>query len=215
MNSNFRIGVIMNRTSNYNFIEMFQIIIFLIITKFFFPTARLVRFPFVIRGKKYIDFGEMLTIGRYCRFDVLGKHTSNILKFGKNVNIGDSVRISCIDKVDIGDNVLIGSRVLIIDNSHGSYSGVNQDNPALHPNDRKLTSSPIIIGNNVWIGDGAVIQKGVTVGDGAIIGANSVVTKNIPSKTISVGIPAKPKKIFDENINEWINFEIGKVSHMK
>ncbi|SQG83205.1 CpsI [Streptococcus uberis] len=157
----------------------------------------------------------MLTIGRYCRFDVLGKHTSNILKFGKNVNIGDSVRISCIDKVDIGDNVLIGSRVLIIDNSHGSYSGVNQDNPALHPNDRKLTSSPIIIGNNVWIGDGAVIQKGVTVGDGAIIGANSVVTKNIPSKTISVGIPAKPKKIFDENINEWINFEIGKVSHMK
>ncbi|VTT43217.1 DapH/DapD/GlmU-related protein [Streptococcus porcinus] len=197
----------MNRTSNYNLIEKIQIIIFLSITKIFFSTARLIRFPFVVRGKKYIDFGERLTLGRYCRFDVLGSHATKVLKFGKNVNIGDSVRISCIEKINIGDNVLIGSRVLIIDNSHGSYSGHEQDNPGMSPNERRLISSPIVIGDNVWIGDGVVIQKGVTIGDGAVIGANSVVTKNIPTNTISVGIPANPKKIFNKEKSKWVNFE--------
>ncbi len=69
---------------------------------------------------------------------------------------------------------------------------------------REVTSAwdnkgDIIIGNDVWIGYGAVILSGVTIGDGAIIGTNALVTKDIPPYTIAGGIPAKPlKKRFSE-----------------
>lgn len=57
----------------------------------------------------------------------------------------------------------------------------------------------IVIGNDVWIGYGAVILSGVTIGDGAIIGTNALVTKNVAPYTIAVGIPAKPiRKRFSE-----------------
>lgn len=55
-------------------------------------------------------------------------------------------------------------------------------------------TSPIIIGNDVWIGYRAIIMDGVTIGDGAIIGANAVVTKDIPPYAIAVGVPAKVVK---------------------
>ena len=69
---------------------------------------------------------------------------------------------------------------------------------------REVTSAwdnkgDIIIGNDVWIGYGAVILSGVTIGDGAIIGTNALVTKDVPPYTIAGGIPAKPlKKRFSE-----------------
>ena len=52
----------------------------------------------------------------------------------------------------------------------------------------------IIIGNDVWIGYGAVLMAGVTIGDGAVIGARAVVTKDIPPYTIAGGVPARPIK---------------------
>lgn len=60
------------------------------------------------------------------------------------------------------------------------------------PNKRPLyCKGPVIIGNNVWIGEKASIMPGVTIGDGVIIAANSVVTKDIPSYSLAAGIPAK------------------------
>jgi len=55
----------------------------------------------------------------------------------------------------------------------------------------KLNSSKVNIGNDVWCGANVVIMQGVSVGDGAIIGANAVVTKDIPSYAIAVGLPAE------------------------
>ena len=52
----------------------------------------------------------------------------------------------------------------------------------------------IVLGNDVWIGYGAVIMAGVTIGDGAIIGTRAVVTKDVPPYTVAGGIPAKPIK---------------------
>ena len=50
---------------------------------------------------------------------------------------------------------------------------------------------PITIGNNVWIGAGTTVLGGVTIGDNTVIGAGSVVTKDIPSNVIALGVPCK------------------------
>lgn len=76
----------------------------------------------------------------------------------------------------------------------------------------------IIIGNDVWIGYGAVILSGVTVGDGAIIGARAVVTKDVPPYTIVGGVPARQirKRFDDETIKklltlQWWNWDYEKI----
>ena len=192
------------RKSNYGCVEFLKNVIFLVLTKLCYPTARLIRFPIVVRGKKYIDFGQNLTTGYRCRFEVNGEHDEKCIVFGENVNIGDNVRISCVDKISIGNDVLMGSKVLIIDNSHGQYNGENQDSPDVPPNKRKLVASPICIEDNVWIGENAVIQQGCTIGYGSIIAANSVVTKDVPANSIVGGSPAKLLKIYDKNVNKWL-----------
>ena len=141
---------------------------------------------------------------RRCRFEVNGKHKGKRLIIGENVNIGDDVSIRCADKIVIGNHVLMGSKVLIIDNSHGIYTGEKQDSPEIPPNERALSMKPIRIGDNVWIGEGAVIQQGVTIGAGSIIAANSVVTKDVPAQVIVGGIPAKVIKRYDCEKKQWI-----------
>lgn len=75
-----------------------------------------------------------------------------------------------------------------------------------------------IIGNDVWIGEGAMIKQGVTIGNGAVIGAMAMVTKDVPPYAIVAGIPAKIIKYrFDENTIkelqkiEWWNFDDEKL----
>ncbi|WP_313176176.1 DapH/DapD/GlmU-related protein [Streptococcus parasuis] len=195
----------MNRKSNYGIFEVITNIIDLLISKCFFSSVRLIGLPFYVRGKKYIDFGKQITLGRYCRFDVLGTHESKILSFGDNVVVGDNVRISYIEKIRIGNNVLIGSRVLIIDNAHGKYDGQDADTPYTPPNIRTLQSEPIEVGDNVWIGEGAVIQKGVSIGSGCVIAANTVVTKDVPKNSIVAGLPGRIIKQFKESSGIWEN----------
>lgn len=192
------------RSSNYGIWETIQNIRYVIRSRILIPKSRMIRFPIVIRGKQYIDFGTNLTTGRRCRIEVNGKHNGKCLIIGKNVNIGDDVSIRCADKIIIGNHVLMGSKVLIIDNSHGIYTGEKQDSPEAPPNERALSMKPIKIGDNVWIGEGAVIQQGVTIGAGSIIAANSVVTKDVPAQVIVGGIPAKVIKRYDCEKKQWI-----------
>ena len=196
-------GKVLVRKSNYSVKEIIQNGIYLIRTKLFYRSCRLIRFPISIRGGKYIDYGKRLTTGRYCRIEVNGKFEGKRLILGNDINIGDNVRISCSDKVIIGNNVLMGSKVLIIDNAHGKYSGEEQSNPLVEPNKRKIYTNPIIIEDNVWIGEGAIIQQGCHIGKGSIIAANSVVTKNVSAMSIVGGQPAKVLKKWDEKNSKW------------
>lgn len=77
----------------------------------------------------------------------------------------------------------------------------------------------IVIGNDVWIGYGAVIMAGVTIGDGAIIGTRAVVTKDVPPYTIVGGVPAKEiRKLFSEEMiahllnAKWWDWPIERIS---
>ena len=64
---------------------------------------------------------------------------------------------------------------------------------------------PIIIGNNVWLGGGVIVNPGITIGNNVVIGSGSVVTKDIPSNVIAVGNPCKIiRKITDEKTKQNI-----------
>ena len=168
--------------------------------------VRIVRFPFYIRGAKHISWGSNFTSGVNLRIDAdpieLSKNNC-ILKIGNNVQVNDYVHIGAVGQVLIGNNVLIASKVYISDHNHGSYNGNFQSSPDIEPSKRQILSFPVIIEDNVWIGEQVSILPGVTIGQGSIIGANSVVSRSIPANCIAVGAPAKVIKKFNYNNNQW------------
>lgn len=193
--------------NDYTLGEFISNVISLIYTKLFYKGARLIRRPIFVRGKKYLKYEEGLTTGYNCRIEMFdtGKGGEKKLIIGKNCKIGDYVHIAAGESVKIGNNVLMGSKILISDLNHGNYSGVCKESvPNIPPDKRPLHTSPVVIGNNVWLGDNVCVLPGVTIGDGCIIGANSVVTKDIPNKSIATGSPAKVIKVYDQNLNIWI-----------
>lgn len=123
-----------------------------------------------------------------------GKTYTPSIVIGNNVNIETDCHISAINQVSIGNNVLIASFVYISDHTHGNVNDLEV--PLLPPLQRPLYSKgPVIIEDDVWLGEKVSVMAGVHIGRGAIIGANSVVTKDIPAYAIAVGSPAKVIKM--------------------
>ncbi|KFC83119.1 DapH/DapD/GlmU-related protein [Ewingella americana] len=191
---------------NYGFFGLIKLLRDRTFTFFILNNARIIRFPFEIRGKYKMKIGSGLTTGRYCRLEAYGNINLHSLIIGENCQINDSVHIAAADKISLGNNVLIASRVFITDLNHGCYSGdeyIHSDPKRLCV-DRELVTRPVIIGDNVWIGEGAVILPGVVIGDSSIVGANAVVTKSVPPYTIAAGNPAKVVKEYDFKVKKWI-----------
>lgn len=112
-----------------------------------------------------------------------------ILEIGDNCYIGQHIHITCINHVHLSNRVLIGRWVTISDNNHGYTDFVSLQQP---PIEREWVSKgPVIIEDDVWIGDKATILANVTIGKGAVVAANSVVTKNVPAYCVVAGNPAK------------------------
>ncbi|AZI23391.1 acetyltransferase [Chryseobacterium taklimakanense] len=192
--------------STYGFFGAIQMFFFFIKTKLFFPSARIVRFPIDVRNKQYIDFGKNLTTGFGCRIETFpeNKTAGKILRFGNDVQMNDYVHITAMQSVKIGNNVLMASKIYISDCSHGSYSGdINDSTPDSVPSERPLFSKPVVIEDNVWLGEFVSVLPGVTIGKGTIVGANSVVSKSLPPNVIAVGSPAKPIKKYNFETKIW------------
>ncbi|MDB4225822.1 acyltransferase [bacterium] len=120
-------------------------------------------------------------------FSSIGK--SPELVIGDNVSIGEYSHITCANKLIIGNGVLTGKRVLITDNAHGNSKKETLDkSPILR---EVVSKGPVIIEDNVWIGEKASIMPNVHIGKGAIVAANAVVTKDVPAYAIVAGVPAK------------------------
>ena len=107
----------------------------------------------------------------------------------KSGYINNDCTIFCRNEITIGEEVVIAPEVIIRDSDQ--HQLIAADGNA------KPLSSPIHIGNHVWIGTRSIILKGVTIGKYAIIGANSDVTKDIPDYAMAVGVPAKVIKFLD------------------
>ncbi|KFF13388.1 acetyltransferase [Chryseobacterium soli] len=189
----------------YGIFGIISLLYFKIRGMLIFKNARLIRFPFRIRGRKFIKVGKGFTTGFNCRIDAFPSDSKEkyLIEIGEGVQMNDYVHIAAHRKVVIKDNVLIASKVFITDHNHGSYSGEDQDSPLSKPSERKLQSSPVTIEENVWLGEYVSIMPGVTIGKGSIIGTMSVVTKDIPDYTIAVGSPAKVIKKFNFSTNTW------------
>ena len=192
--------------NGYGIGEIFKNSIAFIYTKIFYKGARLIRRPIYVRGKKFLQYGEGFTTGYSCRLEMfdtsIGEEKKLII--GKNCKIGDCVHIAAGEKVIIGDNCLIASNIYISDINHGDYSGdFEHSAPDIPPDNRKLYTKPIFIGNNVWIGENVCILSGVNIGNGCIIGANSLVNKDVPENSIAIGTPVKVIKKYDVKIKRW------------
>ena len=190
---------------NYGFVGFFKLSIYKLKTLLLFPSSRLIRFPIDIRNRDLIDFGKGLTTGVGCRLEAYNVNIDNNIKisFGQDVQINDFVHIAAGKRVSIGNNVLIASKVYISDINHGNYNGLNPDSPYTLPALRRLHCNEVVIEDNVWIGESVTILPGVKVGFGSIIGANSIVTRDVPAKSIVVGNPAKIIKSFNDSTSVW------------
>lgn len=94
--------------------------------------------------------------------------------------VNSNVKIRCTESIKIGEDVAISHNVTIMDSD--AHEIINEG---------YKKTKPIVIGNHVWIGSGAMILKGVSIGDGTVIAAGSIVTHDFPNNCIAAGIPAK------------------------
>lgn len=136
------------------------------------------------RGK--LKLGEMNTIypGATIRIDQGWMETGKEVSFGSGCQIYEPRA-----GLTIGDHSMIGGGVLICGVNHG-YS--TQDVPM---REQPFEAAPIVIGQDVWVGMGAIILPGVTLGDGSIIAAGAVVASDVPSGAVVSGVPARLMKL--------------------
>lgn len=150
--------------------------------------------PYYLRNPQRIRIGRGFSAQAGLRieaWDIYGDQNYDPrIVIGDNVIMNYDVHIGAVATLEIGNNVLVGSHVLITDHSHGILTA---DETSVPPARRPLFSKgPVTIDDNVWIGEGVCILAGVSVGKNAIIGANSIVTHDVPSGWVVGGVPAKP-----------------------
>ncbi|MFS8204124.1 sugar O-acetyltransferase [Streptomyces sp. CWNU-52B] len=110
--------------------------------------------------------------------------------YGSNITIGArtfvNYNLTALDvaAITIGEDCQIGPNVQLLTPTHPLEPEPRRD---------KLEAArPITIGNNVWLGGGAIVLPGVSIGDNSVIGAGAVVTKDVPAGVVAVGNPARP-----------------------
>ena len=202
----FGISTLRNLLGRYGPLGFIRLSIDYIYTLIRFPGARLVRRPIYIRGRNHISIGSNFTCGVGLRLDAFPEQFNKnkiCLEIGNDVEVNDYVHIAVVQSVKIGNHVLIGSKVFISDHTHGRYKSDAQSNPEQPPALRFLDAVPVVIEDNVWIGESVCILPGVTIGRGAVIGALSVINKDIPPHSIAVGSPAVVIRAYSRESEKW------------
>lgn len=122
--------------------------------------------------------GDRVHINREVEIQARG----GLVTIGAGTGINAYSRIIAFERIEIGARCAIAQFVSILDHDH-AYTAEGRM--------RDHISAPIYIGDDVWIGDKATILKGVRIGDGATVAAGSVVTRDVPAKSVVAGVPAR------------------------
>ena len=128
------------------------------------------------------DRDSSITIGKRCHFrrDLqLRARYGGRLSIGEDSFASSNVSITALEDIVIGRRAKIGNNVVIVDHDHDYRNG-----------NVGYKTSPVVVGEGVWIGANAVILKGSRIGDGAVIAAGAVVRGDIPAGAVAAGVPA-------------------------
>ena len=124
-----------------------------------------------IRPPLYVDYGTHITIGARC-----------FANFG-------FIALD-VARITIGDDVQIGPNVQLLTPTHPVEPAPRRE--------KWEAAAPISIGDNVWLGGGAIVLPGVSIGANTVVGAGAVVTKDLPADVVAVGNPARIVRRLDE-----------------
>lgn len=130
-----------------------------------------------------IHIGNGFTIGRFS--SLVCKNGS--IKIGNHVNIGTSVKIV----VGNGGTITIGNSLDIGSSCHLSGGSYDYSQADVLPSSQRQETKGITIEDMAWVGAGTIILDGTTIGSKSIVGAGSVVNRDVPSKSVAAGVPAK------------------------
>lgn len=120
-----------------------------------------------------------------------GKH----VHFGKNIYANFNLTLVDDTHIYVGDYTMFGPNVTVATAGHPILPELRRQGYQYN--------APIRIGANCWIGAGALIMPGITIGDNVVIGAGSVVTKDIPSDVVAVGVPCRVLREISEHDKEY------------
>jgi acetyltransferase-like isoleucine patch superfamily enzyme len=108
------------------------------------------------------------------------------IRIGSGTFLNIAVMVASVELVEIGDHCMFANGCFVTDGSH------RFDDPHKPvPWQGFDSKGPTRVGDNVWCGAHVVITSGVTIGERCVIGANSVVTRDLPPRSIAAGVPAK------------------------
>lgn len=142
----------------------------------------------VIKGPGRVIFGNDINAWSHAEKNVFITFTPNSL-----ITVGSGTRlngagIQAYTSVTIGPRCILGSTVIIDSDFHPL------DPARRHDPDAPMSSAPIKIGENVWIGGQSAVLKGSTIGENSVVGFRGVVTGNVPANVVVAGNPAKVVK---------------------
>ncbi len=136
----------------------------------------------ILRHPEKVSLGARVILKDYAILCPTNPEAS--ISIGEETSIGYYSLLFAATRIEIGRGCLIAPFCNLVDNHHNFRRGERI-------RDQGLTSAPIRIGDDVWLGAGVQVAAGVTIGEGAVIGAGSFVNTDVPPYAVAVGTPAK------------------------
>ena len=145
-----------------------------------------------IRGRIRLRRGVTVHIGDRCRLNKLVRFAGpGQVRIGADCLVNGSW-IGCWTTVEVGAGSMLSDCELVDNTFH------NLDPARRHAAPSPSTRAPITVGENVWVGAGALVLKGVTIGRDAVVGAACVVRSDVPPRVVVIGNPQQIVKRFDD-----------------
>jgi acetyltransferase-like isoleucine patch superfamily enzyme len=158
--------------------------------------------PYVIRSPHRVHVGDDVSVARGAFLSLVeefgGERFDPVVRIGNGCSIGTDLLLHCAGEIDIGKHVAISARAYIGD-SFRDY-----EDPTVVPLEMPMAKPEAVrICDGAYLGTGSAVLPGVTVGERAIISAGSVVTRDVPARTVVSGNPARVVRSWDEDAQEW------------